>query len=237
MVDPTHVAAVGPAAAILYARILWRSQEDGEWVATRATLAAETGLTPHMIRTAVQVLRDHEWVQTRRVSADDATLVWRPIHAGQADMVDSTPPPGEIHHTPPVDSTISSYETDRELPLVVPIGSAPSKRTKRTKGVAVTFPADFRPTSAHWSLAQSLNVNLSVEGPKFVDHHQARGSKFVNWNAALNTWIRNAATFAAEREARRPQTTDAPPATWTASDGQALQLPPPRTDPFAAGGF
>lgn len=84
MVDPTHVAAVGPAAAILYARIWWRAG-DGVWRATREVMAQETGLTLDQIRTAVKLLRAREWVTAERAGAYDATLVWRPVFAGHAE--------------------------------------------------------------------------------------------------------------------------------------------------------
>lgn len=114
MVDSTHVAAVGPAAAILYSRIVWRSELSGEWQATRRMLLQETGLTEPMLRTAIGVLREREWVATRRTSTDDATLVWKPLHAGQADMAESATPPLRNPLHPPADSAISSLETGKK---------------------------------------------------------------------------------------------------------------------------
>lgn len=123
MVDPAHVAELGPAAAILFARILWRSDPAGTWRATRAMLVQETGLSPAMLRTAVQVLRDREWVTTERCSAEDATLVWSPVCAGRPDIAESAPPhvaesappSSGIRTTPPAESAISSIETGKDL--------------------------------------------------------------------------------------------------------------------------
>lgn len=113
MVDPEHVAQVGPAAAILFSRICWRAERaNGGWRASRALLSQETGLTDAMIRTAVQVLRDREWVVAERTSIDDATLTWRPVLAGQPDIVESTPPHGEIRQDPSAESAMSFLETD-----------------------------------------------------------------------------------------------------------------------------
>lgn len=125
MVDPEHVAAVGPAAAILYARIFWRSQE-GPWRASRAVMAQETGLSPEMIRTALRVLRDREWITGRRASAWDATVVWSPVSAGHTDSGDSltsivgnpalstvvSPPTSIVRDLP----TSPSVETPKTLP-------------------------------------------------------------------------------------------------------------------------
>lgn len=127
MVDPLHVSEVGPAAAVLFGRITWRSQATGSWRAPKAVLAAETGLTPAMIRTASQVLRDLGWVTAVRASDDDATLVWAPVCAGQPDSAESAPPPCDIRTTPPAESALSSIETvDRPSPPTVPPVVVPS---------------------------------------------------------------------------------------------------------------
>lgn len=120
MVDAAHVAEVGPAAAILYARILWRAERDGQWEATKALLARETGLTPGMLRTATQVLRDRGWVTATRKSSDDPTLVWAPVVAGQAVNVDLAPPPCEIRTTPPAESAFTSTQTVGDLETTTP---------------------------------------------------------------------------------------------------------------------
>ncbi|UQS95186.1 hypothetical protein Pam4_43 [Pseudanabaena phage Pam4] len=123
MVDPTHVAAVGPAAAVLYGRILWRAGESGEWAATRTMMAAETGLSEDTIRTAVRVLREREWVTSRRRSVTDATLVWRPLLAGHADMGKS--PISMWGDSPSLDvgkSPISSLETGKTSNPPPPVG-------------------------------------------------------------------------------------------------------------------
>ena len=98
-----------------------------------------------------------------------------------------------------------------ELPLEVPTPEPASKRRRRTR-----YPDDFRPTPEHFALAASLGVNLTREGPQFADHHRAKGSVMSDWNAALRTWIRNAAKYAARDSG-------------VTSPGAAIP-PPPRTD-------
>lgn len=125
MVDPAHVAEVGPAAALLFSRICWRAERTGEWKATREVLSQETGLTAGALRSAIRVLRDAGWVQAERASVLDATLVWRPVSAGQAENVDSTISTWQNGHleiaesttSEMADLTISSYETRRITPL------------------------------------------------------------------------------------------------------------------------
>ena len=121
MVDPSHVAAVGPAAAILFARIVWRSQQAGEWAASRDELSRETGLSPDMIRTAVRVLRERHWVETRRAGPQDATTVWTPVFAGQAELGNIPTSPGEIPPMELGESPRSSIETGKRISTPRPL--------------------------------------------------------------------------------------------------------------------
>lgn len=82
-----------------------------------------------------------------------------------------------------------------ELPSVV--GAAKAAKAKR----ATQRPAGFRPGAGHIALAQELGIDLLAEWQQFCDHHDARGSTFKSWPAALNTWIRNAAKFGRSRPA------------------------------------
>jgi len=117
-VTASLVAEVGAAAAVLFARITWRSERDGCWRATRATLCEETGLTPGVLRTAMNVLRDRGWVAAERTSPDDATMIWKPVGPGHTDSANLAPPPArstptplQDPHDPPARSAFSSLET------------------------------------------------------------------------------------------------------------------------------
>lgn len=140
MVDPAAVQEVGPAAAILHARIMWRAERDGRWRATRQLLADETGLSLSMLRTAVQVLREAGWITTERTSPDDPTLMWAPtcmVAESAPPLADLAPPPLSDPQSPPARSAITSIETvetTTETPPVVP-------------PVDVSEPALFSPSS------------------------------------------------------------------------------------------
>jgi len=69
---------------------------------------------------------------------------------------------------------------------------APSRaKVKR----AFQMPEDFAPKDSHKKLAIELGVDLDVELEVFKDHHLGHGSKFVDWDRALNKWLRNAREF------------------------------------------
>jgi hypothetical protein len=60
---------------------------------------------------------------------------------------------------------------------------------------ATQRPDDFAPSQTHIDLAAELGIDLRAEWQQFCDHHDAKGSTFKDWPAALRTWIRNAAKF------------------------------------------
>lgn len=75
---------------------------------------------------------------------------------------------------------------------------APALATKEPKPKAARntkLPDDFEPNETAARLAQELRVNLAVELGNFADYHHAKGSVMADWQAALRTWIRNAAKF------------------------------------------
>lgn len=53
-------------------------------------------------------------------------------------------------------------------------------------------------------MAAKLGLNLADEQAAFEDHHAANGSTFKDWQAALRTWLRNAARFARRDAVRSP---------------------------------
>ena len=75
--------------------------------------------------------------------------------------------------------------------------SAP-KAEPRPKARAVVMPDGWTPSPAK----ASEGVDSVAEFAQFRDHHAARASRFVDWDAAFRTWLRNAAKFAAGRGGR-----------------------------------
>ena len=86
---------------------------------------------------------------------------------------------------------------EEKPPLYSPLAGGTTQKVRRVreKSVAHTLPPDFKPTADHENLAWSLDLHINPEFTKFCDFHQSKGSKFVDWNKALNTWIRNAPKF------------------------------------------
>lgn len=83
---------------------------------------------------------------------------------------------------------------------VMVINALPDKSGPKPKPSRATQrPVDFRPSQAHVDLAAELGIDLRTEWQQFCDHHDAKGSTYKDWPAALRTWIRNAPKFRGAR--------------------------------------
>jgi hypothetical protein len=60
------------------------------------------------------------------------------------------------------------------------------------KGRGTPYPEDFQPNDNNMLNAQRWGLNLMDQVEAFSDYHQSKGSRFLKWNLALNTWMRNA---------------------------------------------
>ena len=85
---------------------------------------------------------------------------------------------------------IPETETEREGE-----GEAKEKKPKKVEKQETQIPDDFVANATAINLAKELNISLSDEFPKFIDFHQAKGSVYKDWDAALRTWIRNSVKF------------------------------------------
>ncbi|EBD4088539.1 helix-turn-helix domain-containing protein [Salmonella enterica] len=121
----------------------------------------------------------------------------------------STPVPPES--TPPVPpkstggSPKSTTVPPESTPPVPPAGTRtshsfePVKEPLDNKKKLSSMPEGFSPSASHQKMAEEYGISLQEEFDKFTDHHISKGSKFIDWNRALNTWLRNAKGFQKSR--------------------------------------
>ncbi|EAU0526698.1 helix-turn-helix domain-containing protein [Salmonella enterica] len=115
---------------------------------------------------------------------------------------ESTPPvPPESTPVPPESTPVPPEST----PPVPPAGTRtshsfePVKEPLDNKKKLSSMPEGFSPSASHQKMAEEYGISLQEEFDKFTDHHISKGSKFVDWNRALNTWLRNAKGFQKSR--------------------------------------
>ena len=104
----------------------------------------------------------------------------------------------EQERVQPVAPANNRHRTIKE-PSVTVIGAGAQKREPSR---ATVLPDGFAPNETAVAMAAELGLNLAAELAAFKDHHAANGSTFKDWQAALRTWLRNAARFA-RRDAGR----------------------------------
>ncbi|EDV1051209.1 helix-turn-helix domain-containing protein [Salmonella enterica subsp. enterica] len=75
----------------------------------------------------------------------------------------------------------------------------PVKEPLERKKKPSSMPEGFSPSASHQKMAEEYGISLQDEFDKFTDHHLSKGSKFIDWNRALNTWLRNAKGFQKSR--------------------------------------
>ena len=106
--------------------------------------------------------------------------------------MDAHIPLAPMHVTPSTDDSPTPSTHASLTTTILPRTTKGTTNNVRSK----QLPDDFKPTDEHFELASKEGVNLHAEIEKFFDYHKAKGSVMKDWNAALRTWIRNAATFA-----------------------------------------
>ncbi|EJZ3392110.1 helix-turn-helix domain-containing protein [Salmonella enterica] len=121
----------------------------------------------------------------------------------------STPvPPESIPPVPPESTGGSPKSTPvppESTPPVPPAGTRtshsfePVKEPLDNKKKLSSMPEGFSPSASHQKMAEEYGISLQEEFDKFTDHHISKGSKFIDWNRALNTWLRNAKGFQKSR--------------------------------------
>ncbi len=121
----------------------------------------------------------------------------------------STPVPPESTPPVPPESTGGSPKSTpvppESTPPVPPAGTRtshsfePVKEPLDNKKKLSSMPEGFSPSASHQKMAEEYGISLQEEFDKFTDHHISKGSKFIDWNRALNTWLRNAKGFQKSR--------------------------------------
>lgn len=78
-----------------------------------------------------------------------------------------------------------------DVPSASVAASAPAKR----KPTPTELPDDWAPSDKHREMAAKLGLDCGREAEQFADRNKAKGERYIDWNAAFRTWLRNAPTF------------------------------------------
>ena len=120
--------------------------------------------------------------------------------ADSTTVADLTKNPSGIDYQTLAESARGKEQTKNRQEQTTVVSRAGAQ--KREPSRATVLPDGFAPNETAVAMAAELGLNLAAEQAAFKDHHAANGSTFKDWQAALRTWLRNAARFA-RRDAGR----------------------------------
>jgi len=116
------------------------------------------------------------------------------VVVGGTPLIGVTPPP-----------SLASPEADKEAGKEADKGRARVRAAKRATRRG-PCPEGWKPNAQHEAFAKQTGVELAGAAEHFRDHHAAKGSLFVDWDAAFRTWLRNAPRFSSGgRQKAQPQ--------------------------------
>lgn len=122
--------------------------------------------------------------------------------ADSTTVADLTQNPSGIDYLTLAESARGKEQTKNRQEQTTVVSRAGAQ--KREPSRATVLPDGFVPNEAAVAMATELGLNLAAEQAAFEDHHAANGSTFRDWQAALRTWLRNAARFARHGAGRKP---------------------------------
>lgn len=185
---PRLVARPGPRASALVREGLWT--DEG---------------THYLIRSWARLQDEHDAAAERRRRDRERKRAVRKTVRGQSTDA-SAGSPGDVSaddaECPALDVE-GDVEREKTLASQVPAPTTTAKPKARKVKTYAPDQLPLTPAMREWGEANAPLVTGPVaETAKFLDHHRAKGSQFLDWTAAWRTWMANAQTYA-ERDGGR----------------------------------
>lgn len=79
----------------------------------------------------------------------------------------------------------------------------PAAKTPRGNPRGKRLPADWQPRAEEQESARAKGLDCDSEMSHFRDHHTAKGTTMVDWDAAFRTWLKNAVKFGRGRQQQK----------------------------------
>ena len=106
---------------------------------------------------------------------------------GKQEAAKSLPPAFPPAPAPAPAQISEEREADRSAPAPLQLVPESAPEPKRRRSPETALPPDWKPPAA---ARAPEGVDLAYEADQFRDHHTAKGSRFVDWDAAFRTWLR-----------------------------------------------
>jgi hypothetical protein len=192
------IALSPPEKAVLVALADCVSDTSGTtFIAVRSLtgkrdLIMMTCLGERTIQRALQSLKNAGHISWTERPGSSRIYAVHPVYPRQSDGAAERRPAAAAASPARADEDPVALAPEPILTLITP----PSGRSAKRR---VGLPEGWRPpvlageggkVMASWS-----NERLGIEQEKFLAHHEAKGSVFVDWDAAWRTWVLNSSTW------------------------------------------
>lgn len=187
-----------------------RADEDHSCYPGQKMLAGMVGASVATIRRALVELEKTGLITRKRRFRDDGyrtsdryvlNVGTLPLNltTGQSDHRSNseTLPLNESHLTAQSEGAKNHQLTTRETS-----GGTRKRATQLPDTFTVT------PDMRAWATEKTPSVDVDTETEQFKDHHQAKGSKFMDWRKAWQTWMRKSQQWA------KPKPSEEVPREW-----------------------
>lgn len=201
--EQNHVKGLGRLVLLAIADA---ADDDGVCWPSVPTLARKAGLSPRTCHRVLDALRQKGVVSW---TARQGTSSLYQLHAVPSEAPITESDPCQPDMGTPANLTgvknMHPCQPDRvPLPLagrppLPTIGRVTVKNRQRTVSRARSrrerFPSGFTLTDQRREYARTKGLDAGGEFEQFADHHRAKGTTFLDWDAAWRTWCRNAVKF------------------------------------------
>lgn len=200
------LASAKPSTIVVFLALLRRANRKRgmSCFPSLNTIAKDANVSRKTVTVAVKELADLGLVsvQQRRTESGDATSNLYRIHRPEeitTGGVNSIPTPG-INSTPRVVQNLHPNHMKVEPDEIEPEYDPPKKSTRKTAA-----PDAISDTARSWARKQGLDdATIEREAQQFLDHHAAKGSRYVDWDRAFYTWVRNSIDWGKAKTAPTP---------------------------------
>lgn len=169
------------------------------WKVTLASIVEGGAEGRDAVATALRELEDHGYLE--RTQDRDEQNRFKEIEYRLADPWHGNPVPGNPYAGKPVpgnphpkkNKEEHQQEEHQEEQVVAQTATA----VARPEGDLI--PEDWRPTQKQIDFAASLNLDVSREAQRFIEHARRVHRRQKNWNTAFTNWLRKGAELAQQR--------------------------------------
>lgn len=182
------------------------SLQRGQLAASTRFMAKAFGWTESRVRRYLELLKNRRMVQTEIDAGVTVISICKyDTYQNGVDKTDAPPTrrPTQDRRTTDAKEKKGRREEGEDIRSYDLLGEAPLKQKRRCRLPDGWVPNDRNLQDAHSK--QFTDEEINHEANRFRDHHHAKGSTMLDWDAAWRTWLGNARKFAAPRNASAPR--------------------------------